>query len=417
MLPFSQQPLLYFTAARMFNLGGRPVTEVVIVSALRTAIGKFGGVFKDVSAVDLGAQVLKESYRRLNLKPTEFSEVILGNVLSGGLGQNPARQVALKAGLPQEVPAFTVNQVCGSGAKAIMLGVQSILAGDNEVVAAGGIENMSQAPYLLRNYRFGGRMGHGEIVDSMLSDGLTDDFYHYHMGVTAENMATQFHISREQQDQFALQSQQRAQAAIEADKFKDEIVPVNVPQRKGPALIVTQDEAPRFDQKIENLQKLRPAFQEENGTVTAGNSSGINDAAAVLILMSDKKACELGIQPLATVLSTSSVGVDPQVMGIGPIAATKKALEKAGLEIADIDLVESNEAFAVEALYVNQQLGLDDRIVNVNGGAIALGHPIGASGARIMVTLLHEMRRCSAKTGLATLCIGGGQGDALIVRR
>lgn len=393
------------------------MTEVVIVSALRTAIGKFGGVLKDVSAVELGAKVLQKAAASLNLAPAEIDEVIVGNVLSSGLGQNVARQIALQAGLPQEVPAWTVNQVCGSGMKAIMLGAQSILAGENEVVAVGGTENMSQAPYILKNHRWGHKMGHGELVDSMLNDGLTDDFYHYHMGITAENIAHQFGISRALQDEFALQSQHRAEAAIKAGKFVAEIVPVSVPQRKGPVIVVDQDEGPRFGQTLESLQKLRPAFTDENGTVTAGNSSGINDAAAMLILMTKEKAQKLGLQPLATIVASASVGVDPQIMGVGPIAATEKVLQKTGLTVADLDLVESNEAFAAEAVYVNQQLGLDSNIVNVNGGAIALGHPIGASGARIVVSLLHEMQKRTAHLGLATLCIGGGQGNALIVKR
>ena len=393
------------------------MTEVVIVSALRTAIGKFGGVFKDVSAVELGAKVLQKAAASLNLAPAEIDEVIVGNVLSSGLGQNVARQIALQAGLPQEVPAWTVNQVCGSGMKAIMLGAQSILAGENEVVAVGGTENMSQAPYILKNHRWGHKMGHGELVDSMLNDGLTDDFYHYHMGITAENIAHQFGISRALQDEFALQSQHRAEAAIKAGKFVAEIVPVSVPQRKGPVIVVDQDEGPRFGQTLESLQKLRPAFTDENGTVTAGNSSGINDAAAMLILMTKEKAQKLGLQPLATIVASASVGVDPQIMGVGPIAATEKVLQKTGLTVADLDLVESNEAFAAEAVYVNQQLGLDSNIVNVNGRAIALGHPIGASGARIVVSLLHEMQKRTAHLGLATLCIGGGQGNALIVKR
>ncbi|GKS81378.1 putative acetyl-CoA acetyltransferase [Ligilactobacillus pabuli] len=393
------------------------MTEVVIVSALRSAVGKFGGAFKNVSAVDLGAKVLKESYERLNLDPKEFDEVILGNVLSGGLGQNVARQISMHAGLPKEVPAFSVNQVCGSGAKTVMLGVQSIMAGDNEVVAVGGAENMSQSPYVLRDYRWGGRMGHGETIDTLINDGLSDAFYKYHMGITAENISEKFGISRETQDEFACQSQHRAEAAIKAGKFKDEIVPISVPQRKGDDLIVDQDEGPRFGQTMESLQKLRPAFKKDGGTVTAGNSSGINDAAAILILMSKEKAEKLGLKPLATVASYATAGVDPRIMGTGPIPATRKALKKANLTVADLDLIESNEAFAAEAVCVNQELGLNTDIVNVNGGAIALGHPIGASGARIIVTLLHEMEKRNVKTGLATLCIGGGQGNSIIVKR
>lgn len=401
----------------MVNLGGSILTEVVIVSALRSAVGKFGGAFKNVSAVELGAKVLKESYEKLNLNPLEFDEVILGNVLSGGLGQNVARQISMHAGLPQEVPAFSINQVCGSGAKTVMLGVQSIMAGDNEVVVVGGAENMSQSPYVLRDYRWGGRMGHGEIIDTLVNDGLSDAFYKYHMGITAENISEKFGISREVQDEFAYQSQHRAEVAIKAGKFKDEIVPISVPQRKGNDLVVDQDEGPRFGQTMGSLQKLHPAFKKDGGTVTAGNSSGINDAAAILILMSKEKAKKLGLKPLATVTSYATAGVDPRIMGTGPIPATKKALKKAGLTVADLDLIESNEAFAAEAVCVNQELNLNTDIVNVNGGAIALGHPIGASGARIIVTLLHEMEKRNAKTGLATLCIGGGQGNSIIVKR
>lgn len=391
--------------------------EVVIVSALRSAMGTFGGSLKDVSAVDLGAKVLKESYERLNLDPAEFDEVILGNVLSAGLGQNVARQVAMNAGVPKEVPAFTINQVCGSGIKSLMLGVQSIISGDNEAVVVGGTENMSQAPYVLKDQRWGARMGNTEVIDTMINDGLSDAFYDYHMGVTAENIAEKFDISRQEQDEFALQSQHRAEQAIKAGKFKDEIVPIAVPQRKGDPVTVDQDEGPRFGQTIEALERLRPTFVKENGSVTAGNSSTLNDAAAILILMSKEKAEALNLEPLATVVSSASAGVDPQIMGTGPIPASKKALEKANLTVDDLDLIESNEAFASEAICVNNELGLNPEIVNVNGGAIALGHPIGASGARIIITLIHEMIKRDAKTGLATLCIGGGQGDALIIKR
>lgn len=391
--------------------------EVVIVSALRSAMGTFGGSLKDVSAVELGAKVLKESYERLDLDPAEIDEVILGNVLSAGLGQNVARQVAMNAGIPKEAPAFTINQVCGSGIKSLMLGAQSIITGDNEVVVVGGTENMSQAPYVLKDQRWGSRMGNTEVVDTMINDGLSDAFYDYHMGVTAENIAEKFDISREEQDEFALQSQQRAEQAIKAGKFEDEIVPIAVPQRKGDPIIVDQDEGPRFGQTIDALERLRPAFVKENGSVTAGNSSTLNDAAAILILMSKEKAEALGLEPLATVVASASAGVDPQIMGTGPIPASKKALEKANLTVDDLDLIESNEAFASEAICVNNELGLNPEIVNVNGGAIALGHPIGASGARIIITLIHEMMKRDAKTGLATLCIGGGQGDALIIKR
>lgn len=393
------------------------MTEVVIVSALRSPMGAFGGGLKDVSAVDLGATVLKESYERIGLDPAEIDEVILGNVLSAGLGQNVARQVSMHAGLPKEIPSFTINQVCGSGIKSLMLGAQSILAGDNEVVAVGGTENMSQAPYVLKDHRWGGRMGNQEVIDTMVHDGLSDAFYDFHMGVTAENIATKFNISREEQDKFALESQRRAEEAIKAGKFNDEIVPISVPQRKGDPVVIEQDEGPRFGQSIDALERLRPAFVREYGSVTAGNSSTINDASAILILMSKEKAEAINLEPLATIVSSASAGVDPQIMGTGPIPASRKALEKAGLSVDDLDLIESNEAFAAEALCVNQELGLNPDIVNVNGGAIALGHPIGASGARIIITLLHEMIKRDAKTGLATLCIGGGQGNALIIKR
>lgn len=391
--------------------------DVVIVSALRTPIGKFGGAFKDVSAVDLGADVLRAAYDGIGLDPVEIDEVIMGNVLSAGLGQNVARQVAIHAGVPQEVPSFTVNQVCGSGIKSVMLGMQAIQAGDHEVVAVGGTENMSQAPYILDNHRWGGRLGHGQVTDTLIQDGLWDAFHDYHMGITAENVADLFEISREAQDAFALESQRRAEVAIKAYRFKEEIVPISVPQRRGDDLVITQDEGPRFGQTMEDLAKLPPAFKRDGGSVTAGNSSTINDAAAILIMMSKDKSDELGLEPLATIVSHATAGVDPQIMGTGPIPASKLALEKAGLSVSDLDLVESNEAFAAEALGVNQELGLNPDLVNVNGGAISLGHPIGASGTRIIVTLLHEMKKRDAKTGLATLCIGGGQGDALIVKR
>lgn len=391
--------------------------EVVIVSALRSPMGKFGGAFKNVSAVELGAKVLKESYERIGLDPAKIDEIIIGNVLSAGLGQNVARQVSMHAGVPKEVPSFTINQVCGSGVKTVMLGVQSIVAGDNDIVAVGGTENMTQSPYVMDDYRWGGRMGNGKIVDTLVNDGLWDAFYDYHMGITAENIAEKFNITREDQDAFALESQLRAEAAIKAGKFDDEIVPIAVPQRKGEPIMVTQDEGPRFGATLEGLEKLRPAFKKDGGTVTAGNASTINDAAAIMILMSKEKAEELGIKPLATIASYASAGVDPQIMGTGPIPASQKALEKAGLTVADLDLIESNEAFAAEAICVNQELGLNTDIVNVNGGAISLGHPIGASGTRIITTLIHEMIKRDAKTGLATLCIGGGQGNALILKR
>lgn len=391
--------------------------EVVIVSALRSAIGSFGGVFKDVSAVDLGAKILEKSYESIKLDPKEIDEVIIGNVLSAGLGQNVARQVAIHAGVPKEVPSYTVNQVCGSGIKSVILGYQSIIAGDNEVVAVGGTENMSQAPFVLNDYRWGKKMGNSKVVDTMLNDGLHDAFHDYHMGITAENVAKAFNISREAQDKFALESQLRAEKAIKAERFNDEIVPISIPQRKGNNIEIKKDEGPRFNQTIDALEKLNPAFEKKDGTVTAGNSSTINDASAILIMMSKKKAEELNMEPLVSIISYASAGVDPAIMGTGPIPATKKALEKGGLKIEDLDLVESNEAFAAESIAVNRALGLDSNIVNVNGGAIALGHPIGASGSRIIVSLIHAMKKRSKEIGLATLCIGGGQGASIIVKR
>lgn len=391
--------------------------EVVVVSALRSAIGKFGGAFKNYSAVQLGTDVVKASLDQLNLDPSLVDEVILGNVLSAGLGQNVARQVAMHAGIPKETPAFTVNQVCGSGVKTVMLGAQSIMVGDSDVVVVGGTENMSQAPYLLPDYRYGGRMGDGKIVDSMLKDGLTDAFKDYHMGITAENIVDKYELTREELDELAATSQQRAEAAIKSNRFKEEIVPIHVPQRKGDPIAIKEDEGVRFGVTAESLGKLRPAFKREDGTVTAGNSSSINDAAAVLVLMSKEKAEELGLEVLAKFVTAASCGVDPAIMGTGPIAATEKALDRAGLNVEDLDLIESNEAFAAQALSVSKTLHFDPEITNVNGGAISLGHPIGASGTRIIVTLIHEMIKRDAKHGLATLCIGGGQGNALILER
>ncbi|WP_338487757.1 acetyl-CoA C-acetyltransferase [Ruoffia tabacinasalis] len=392
------------------------MTEVVIVSARRSPIGSFGGAFKNVSAVDLATQVVKESIKDINLDPQEINEVILGNVLSAGLGQNVARQIAIKSGIPKEVPAFTVNKVCGSGLKTVALAAQSILAGDNEVVIAGGTESMSQAPYVLNDQRWGKRMGDGQIVDTVLKDGLVDAFDDIHMGVTAENVAEKFELTREMEDELAVSSQNRAEAAIKAGRFKDEIVPIAVPQRKGDPVMVDTDEFPRFGSTMESLGKLRPAFAKD-GSVTAGNSSGINDGAAILILMSKEKAEALGLTPLASIVAYASGGVDPKIMGTGPIPATRRVLAKADMSLDDIELIEANEAFAAQALSVIKELELDTDIVNVNGGSIALGHPIGASGARITVTLLHEMVKRDSKTGLATLCIGGGQGIALIVKR
>lgn len=392
------------------------MTEVVIVAAVRTPIGSFGGSLKDISTVDLGSLVIKNAIERAGLEPEQVDEVIMGNVLGAGLGQNVARQMSVHAGVPVTVPAFTINKVCGSGLKSVQLAVQAVLCGDAEVVVAGGAENMSQAPYILPNQRWGSRMGNATVVDTMLRDGLTDGFEDYHMGITAENVAEQYGITREDQDSFALQSQKRAVAAVESGRFKEEIIPVEIPQRRGEPLVFDTDEFPRKDVSLEGLSKLRPAFQKD-GSVTAGNSSGINDGAAAVVVMSAEKAKELGITVLATIKSYASSGLDPKVMGCGPIYASRKALEKAGLTVADLDLVESNEAFAAQACAVAKELNLDLEKVNVNGGAISLGHPIGASGCRILVTLLHEMQKRDAKRGLATLCIGGGMGTALIVER
>jgi acetyl-CoA C-acetyltransferase len=390
--------------------------EVVIVSAVRTAIGAYGGNFKDVSAVQLGTVVAKEALKRAKVDPAIVDEVIFGNVLQAGLGQNVARQVSVHAGIPVEVPSFTVNKVCGSGLKTVALAAQAIMAGEADIVLAGGTENMSQAPYLLKTARWGQRMGDGTIEDYMVKDGLWDIFNDTHMGVTAENIAEKYSFTREDQDNLAVVSQNRAEEAIKSGRFKDEIVAVEVPQRRKDPIIVDTDEFPRFGTTIEALGKLRPAFKKD-GTVTAGSASGINDGAAAFIIMSKEKAEELGLTPLATIASYASAGVDPSLMGTGPIPATKKALAKINMTVQDLDLVEANEAFAAQALSVIKELNLDTEITNVNGGAIALGHPIGASGARILVTLLHEMAKRDAKNGLATLCIGGGQGIAMVVKR
>ncbi|MEG0297192.1 MAG: acetyl-CoA C-acetyltransferase [Clostridium sp.] len=390
--------------------------EVVIVSAVRTAIGSFGGALKDVSAADLGALVVKEAVSRAGIKPELVEEVVLGNVIQAGLGQNVARQATIKAGLPQEVPAMTINKVCGSGLRTVALAAQMIKAGDADVVVAGGMENMSQAPYVLKNARWGQRMGDGKMTDSMINDALWDAFNNYHMGVTAENIAKEWNLTREMQDEFAVNSQVKAEKAIKEGKFKDEIVPVVIPQRKGEPKVFDTDEFPRFGATIEGLSKLKPAFIKD-GTVTAANASGINDGAAAFVVMSAEKAAELGIKPLAKIVSYGQKGLDPTIMGYGPFHATKKALEKANLTVEDLDLIEANEAFAAQSLAVAKDLNFDMEKVNVNGGAIALGHPVGASGGRILVTLLHEMQKRDAKTGLATLCIGGGMGTALIVER
>lgn len=390
--------------------------EVVIASAVRTPIGTFGGAFKNVPAVKLGTIAAKEAIKRAGINAEQIDEVIFGNVLQAGLGQNVARQVSIHAGIPVEVPSFTVNKVCGSGLKTVALAAQAIRAGEADIILAGGTENMSMAPYVLESNRWGQRMGDSKLMDYMIHDGLWDIFNDYHMGITAENVAEKWNITREEQDAFALQSQNRAEKAIKEGRFKDEIVPVEIPQRKGDPIVVDTDEHPRFGATVEALAKLRPAFKKD-GTVTAGNASGINDGAAALVIMSKEKADELGIKPLATIISYASAGVDPSVMGTGPIPSSRKALEKAELTIEDMDLVEANEAFAAQSLAVVKDLNLNPEKTNVNGGAIALGHPIGASGARILVTLLYEMDKRDAKNGLATLCIGGGQGIALIVRR
>ena len=392
------------------------MSDVVIVSAVRTAVGSFGGALAEVPAVELGALVIKEAIARAGIAPEQVDQVIFGNVIQAGLGQNPARQAAIKSGIPQEAPAWTLNMVCGSGLKTLELAAQAILAGDADIIVTGGMENMSRAPYLLNKARTGYRMGNATMVDSMIQDGLQDAFDDVHMGITAENVADDYNLTREELDRYSTSSQNRAEEAIKAGKFVEEIVPVVIPRRKGDPIVFEQDEFPRFGTTFEGLNKLRPAFKKD-GVVTAGNASGINDGAAALVVMSKAKALELGLTPMATLVSWASAGVDPKIMGTGPIPATRKALAKAGLTIEDIDVVEANEAFASQTLAVARDLKLDMDKTNVNGGAIALGHPVGASGARILVTLLHEMKRRDAKLGLATLCIGGGQGTALIVGR
>lgn len=389
--------------------------EVVIVAAKRSAIGKFGGQFKGISAVDLGVEVLKETLASIDLDPKIVEQVILGNVLSAGLGQNVARQVALKSGLSNESTAVTINQVCGSGLRTVMMGAQAIMLGDADIVVAGGTENMTRAPYVVDSARWGQRMGNGLMIDTMQQDGLTDAFSNDAMGITAENIADQYGISREAQDEFAADSQIKAVAAKEADRFAEEIVPVTIQQKNG-TQVVTEDEGPRSGITPKRLGKLQPAFKEE-GTVTAGNSSGINDGAAMLILMSKRKAGELGLKPMVSIASYATGGVDPSIMGTGPIPTTIKALEKANITAGDLDLIEANEAFASQALCVTTSLELPSDKVNVNGGAIALGHPIGASGARILVTLIHEMQKRQSVYGLATLCVGGGQGVSVIVKQ
>ncbi len=388
--------------------------EVVIVSAARTAIGSFGGAFAEIPAVELGAVAAKEAVNRANLEPGKIDEVIIGNILSAGLGQNPARQTAIAAGLPVSVPAMTINMVCGSGLRAVSLAAQIIAVGDADIILAGGMENMSLSPYILDKHRWGNRMGDHKLIDTMIHDGLTDIFGNYHMGITAENIAERWNISREDQDAFAALSQQKAEAAIKEGKFNEEIAPVTVPVRKDTPLIIARDEYPRSGVTTEQLVKLKPAFKKD-GTVTAGNSSGINDGAAMVIVMSREKAEELKIKPMTVIKSWASAAIKPDIMGYGPVPATEKALKKAGMTVSDLDLVEANEAFAAQSIAVLRDLKLNPEIVNVNGGAIALGHPVGASGTRILVTLLYEMKRRKAKNGLATLCIGGGMGTSIIV--
>ncbi|WP_413705136.1 acetyl-CoA C-acetyltransferase [Pseudomonas sp. Pseusp16] len=390
--------------------------EVVIVAATRTAIGSFQGSLANVSAVELGAAVIRQLLAQTGLDPAQVDEVIMGQVLTAGAGQNPARQAAIKAGLPFAVPAMTLNKVCGSGLKALHLGAQAIRCGDAEVIIAGGQENMSLANYVMPGARTGLRMGHAQIVDTMISDGLWDAFNDYHMGITAENLAEKYSLSREQQDAFAAASQQKAVAAIEAGRFVDEITPILIPQRKGDPLSFATDEQPRTGTTADSLGKLKPAFKKD-GSVTAGNASSLNDGAAAVILMSADKAKALGLPVLAKIAAYANAGVDPAIMGIGPVSATRRCLDKAGWSIDQLELVEANEAFAAQSLAVAKDLEWDLNKVNVNGGAIALGHPIGASGCRVLVTLLHEMLKRDAKKGLATLCIGGGQGVALALER
>ncbi|HDE0587019.1 TPA: acetyl-CoA C-acetyltransferase [Staphylococcus aureus] len=391
------------------------MTRVVLAAAYRTPIGVFGGAFKDVPAYDLGATLIEHIIKETGLNPSEINEVIIGNVLQAGQGQNPARIAAMKGGLPETVPAFTVNKVCGSGLKSIQLAYQSIVTGENDIVLAGGMENMSQSPMLVNNSRFGFKMGHQSMVDSMVYDGLTDVFNQYHMGITAENLVEQYGISREEQDTFAVNSQQKAVRAQQNGEFDSEIVPVSIPQRKGESIVVTMDEGVRENVSVEKLSRLRPAFKKD-GTVTAGNASGINDGAAMMLVMSEDKAKELNIEPLAVLDGFGSHGVDPSIMGIAPVGAVEKALKRSKKELSDIDVFELNEAFAAQSLAVDRELKSPPEKVNVKGGAIALGHPIGASGARVLVTLLHQLND-EVETGLTSLCIGGGQAIAAVVSK
>jgi acetyl-CoA C-acetyltransferase len=389
--------------------------DVVIVAAGRTPVGKFGGTLAKIPAAELGALVIKQLLAKTGVDPAAVSEVIMGQVLTAGVGQNPARQAVIKAGLPDMVPGMTINMVCGSGLRATHLAAQAIKAGDASIVVAGGQENMSASPHVLNNSRDGIRMGDGKLADTMIVDGLWDVYNQYHMGVTAENVARKYDVSRAQQDEFALQSQLKAEAAQKAGKFKDEIIPVEIASKKG-TTVFDADEYPKHGSTLEGLSSLRPAFNKE-GTVTAGNASGLNDGAAAVIMMSAAKARELGLTPIARIKAYASAGLDPSIMGMGPVSATRLCLEKAGWRHEDVDLMEINEAFAAQAIAVNKEMGWDTSKINVNGGAIALGHPIGASGARVLVTLLHEMVRRDAKRGLASLCIGGGMGVALAVER
>ncbi len=390
--------------------------EVVIVSAARTAVGTFGGALRDIAAVELGKIAIEEALKRAKVKPEQVEEVIFGNVLQAGQGQNPARQVLIRAGIPKEIPGTTINKVCASGLKSVMMAAQAIKAGDADMIVAGGMESMSQAPFYVPGARWGYRMNDGILVDGMIQDGLLDIFHRYHMGVTAENVAEKFGVSRQDQDALALKSQQNAGKAIQSGRFEEEIVPVIIPQKKGHPIVFETDEHPRPNTTLEALAALRPAFKKD-GTVTAGNASGINDGAAALVVMSAEKARALGLEPMARIKSYATAGVAPEIMGAGPVPATQKALAKAGLTVKDLDLIEANEAFAAQAVYVNRMMGFDPEKVNVNGGAIALGHPIGASGARILITLLFELKKRQAGYGLATLCVGGGMGGAMVVER
>ncbi len=390
--------------------------DVVIVSAVRTAVGTFGGGLKDIPAIELGKIAVEEALKRAKVKPELVEEVILGNVLQAGQGQNPARQVLIRSGIPKEVPATTINKVCASGLKSVMMAAQAIKAGDVDTVVAGGIESMSQAPFYIPGARWGYRMNDGALVDGMIHDGLLDIFNRYHMGITAENIAERFGVSRQDQDALALRSQQNAGRAIKEGRFKEEIVPVRIPQKKGDPIVFDTDEHPRPKTTMEALSGLRPAFKKD-GTVTAGNASGINDGAAAFVVMSAETAKAMGLQPIARIKSYATAGVSPDIMGTGPVPASQNALKKAGLTVKDLDLIEANEAFAAQAVYVNRMMAWDAEKVNVNGGAVAIGHPIGASGARILVTLLYEMKKRQSRYGIATLCVGGGMGAALIAER